>query len=48
MQATDRMRSEVGKVLEADDIAAAILFAVAQSEHVPVSEVIVVARGQRG
>ena len=48
MQATDRMRSEIGKVLEADDIAAAILHAVAQPSHVNVSEVMIVPRGQRG
>jgi clavulanate-9-aldehyde reductase len=48
MQATEKMRSEIGKVLEADDIAAAILYAVAQPSHVNVSEVMVVPRGQRG
>ena len=48
MQATEKMRSEIGKVLEADDIGAAILYAVAQPEHVNVSEVMVVPRGQRG
>ncbi len=47
MQATDKMKSQIGKVLESDDIAAAILYAVAQPEHVNVSELLVVPRGQR-
>jgi NADP-dependent 3-hydroxy acid dehydrogenase YdfG len=48
MQATDTMKAKIGKVLESDDIAAAILYAVSQPEHVNVSEVLVVPRGQRG
>ncbi|MDQ5808964.1 MAG: SDR family NAD(P)-dependent oxidoreductase [Actinomycetota bacterium] len=47
MQATDKMRQQIGKVLEADDIAAAILYVVSQPEHVNVSEVMVVPRGQQ-
>ena len=47
MQATEQMREKIGKVLEADDIAAAILYVVAQPEHVNVSEVMVVPRGQQ-
>ena len=47
MQATEKMKSEIGKVLEADDIAASILYAISQPEHVNVSEIMVVPRGQR-
>jgi clavulanate-9-aldehyde reducatase len=47
MQATEKMREQIGKVLEADDIAAAILYVVSQPEHVNVSEVMVVPRGQQ-
>ena len=47
MQATEKVREQIGKVLEADDIAAAILYAVSQPEHVNVSEIMVVPRGQR-
>jgi clavulanate-9-aldehyde reductase len=47
MQATERVRQEIGKVLEADDVAASILYAVSQPEHVNVSEIMVVPRGQR-
>ncbi|HEX8208192.1 MAG TPA: SDR family NAD(P)-dependent oxidoreductase [Solirubrobacteraceae bacterium] len=47
MQATEKMREEIGKVLESDDIAASILYAISQPEHVNVSEIMVVPRGQR-
>ena len=47
MQATEKMRQDIGKVLEADDIAASILYAISQPEHVNVSELMVVPRGQR-
>ncbi|HEX2085866.1 MAG TPA: SDR family NAD(P)-dependent oxidoreductase [Solirubrobacteraceae bacterium] len=47
MQATEKMREQIGKVLEAEDIAAAILYVVSQPEHVNVSEVMVVPRGQQ-
>ena len=47
MQATEKVREQIGKVLEADDIAAAILYVVSQPEHVNVSEVMVVPRGQQ-
>ena len=36
MQATEKYREEIGKVLEADDIAASILYAISQPEHVNV------------
>jgi hypothetical protein len=47
MQAIDKSIEKIGKVLESDDIAQAILYCVAQPEHVNVSEVMVVPRGQR-
>jgi NADP-dependent 3-hydroxy acid dehydrogenase YdfG len=47
MNATEKMRSQIGEVLTSEDIAEAILFAVAQPERVNVSEVLVVPRGQR-
>ena len=42
----DKMRDSVGKVLEADDIARAIVYAVAQPKHVSVNEVLVRPTGQ--
>ena len=47
MQATDKMKSQIGEVLSADDIAEAILYAVSQPERVNVSEILVVPRGTR-
>jgi clavulanate-9-aldehyde reductase len=47
MQATDKMREQIGKVLESDDIANSILYAISQPEHVNVSEIMVVPRGQQ-
>ena len=47
MQATERYREEIGKVLEADDIAASILYAISQPEHVNVGEIMIMPRGQR-
>jgi clavulanate-9-aldehyde reducatase len=47
MQAAEKMREQIGKVLEADDVAAAILYAISQPEHVNVSEIMVVPRGQQ-
>ena len=46
-QAIEKMQSQIGKVLESEDIADAILYALAQPEHVNVSEVLVVPTGQR-
>jgi NADP-dependent 3-hydroxy acid dehydrogenase YdfG len=41
MKAADRMREKIGKVLDAEDIAAAIVYAVQQPDHVDVAEVLV-------
>jgi clavulanate-9-aldehyde reducatase len=41
VEATQKMRDEIGKVLEAEDIAQAILYAVSQPEHVAINEVLV-------
>jgi clavulanate-9-aldehyde reducatase len=43
-----RNKEEIGKVLEADDIARAILYAVMQPEHVSINEVLVRPSGQVG
>jgi len=47
LERTQKMRDQIGQVLTAGDIASAILYAVTQPEHVNVSEVLVVPRGQR-
>jgi clavulanate-9-aldehyde reducatase len=47
IEATKTMREQIGKVLEADDIARAIVYVVAQPEHVNVNEVLVRPTGQR-
>ena len=41
VEATKKAREDIGKVLEARDIAQAILYAVSQPEHVAVNEVLV-------
>jgi clavulanate-9-aldehyde reducatase len=41
VEATKKFRDEIGKVLEAEDIADAILFAVSRPEHMSVNEVLV-------
>jgi NADP-dependent 3-hydroxy acid dehydrogenase YdfG len=41
VKATEKMQEDIGKVLEARDIAQAILYAVSQPEHVAVNEVLV-------
>ena len=41
VEATEKMREQVGKVLEARDIAEAILYVVSQPEHVAINEVLV-------
>jgi NADP-dependent 3-hydroxy acid dehydrogenase YdfG len=46
VEATQKMRDNIGKVLEADDIAQAILYAVSQPEHVSINEVLVRPTGQ--
>ena len=47
-QAMDKMLEQIGRPLQADDIAQAIVYALAQPEHVNVAEVLVVPRGQGG
>jgi NADP-dependent 3-hydroxy acid dehydrogenase YdfG len=46
VEATQKMRDDIGKVLEADDIAQAILYVVSQPEHVSINEVLVRPTGQ--
>ena len=41
VEATQKMRDDIGKVLEAEDIADAILYAVSRPEHMAVNEVLV-------
>ena len=41
VEATKKAREDIGKVLEADDIANAILYVVSQPEHVAINEVLV-------
>lgn len=45
-QAVEKMRGRIGDVLEAEDIAAGILYAVSQPERVNVSEVLIRPTGQ--
>jgi clavulanate-9-aldehyde reducatase len=45
-QATKKMRERIGKVLEAEDVAQAILYAVSQPDHVALNEILVRPRGQ--
>jgi NADP-dependent 3-hydroxy acid dehydrogenase YdfG len=47
MQATEQMREQIGEVLQAQDIAEAILYALAQPQHVSVNEVLVRPTKQR-
>jgi NADP-dependent 3-hydroxy acid dehydrogenase YdfG len=47
IEAIENMRKEVGKPLEADDIARSILYAVGEPDHVAVNEVLVRPAGQR-
>jgi NADP-dependent 3-hydroxy acid dehydrogenase YdfG len=46
VEATQKMRDDIGKVLEAEDIAQAILYAVSQPDHVSINEVLVRPTGQ--
>ncbi len=41
VEATQKMRDEIGQVLEAEDIADAILYAVSRPEHVGINEVLI-------
>jgi NADP-dependent 3-hydroxy acid dehydrogenase YdfG len=45
--AIEKSREDVGQVLSADDIARAILYALAQPQHVSVNEVLIRPTGQR-
>ena len=47
VEATKKMRDEIGEVLEAEDIANAILYVVSQPERVNINEVLVRPTGQR-
>jgi NADP-dependent 3-hydroxy acid dehydrogenase YdfG len=46
VEATQKMRDDIGKVLEAEDIAQAILYAVSQPDHVSINEMLVRPTGQ--
>jgi clavulanate-9-aldehyde reducatase len=46
-EAIEKFRSDIGTVLEAEDIARGILYTVAQPEHVNVNEVMIRPTGQR-
>ena len=46
VEATEKFRESIGTVLEASDIAEAILFALAQPKHVSVNEIMVRPTGQ--
>src|SRR3954463_13705961 len=48
VQTMEKSKEEIGKVLEAGDIARAILYAVQQPEHVSIKEVLVRPTGQAG
>ena len=41
VQATEQMREQIGELLQAEDIANAILYAVSQPQHVNVNEILV-------
>ena len=47
VEATEKMREDIGKVLEADDIARAIAYVLAEPEHVNINEVLIRPLGQR-
>jgi clavulanate-9-aldehyde reducatase len=47
LEAMENMRKEIGKPLEAEDIARSILYAVGEPEHVVINEVLVRPAGQR-
>jgi len=48
VETMEKNKEEIGKVLEADDIARAIVYAVTQPEHVSINEVLVRPTKQRG
>jgi NADP-dependent 3-hydroxy acid dehydrogenase YdfG len=47
-QGVAKMREQIGEVLEAEDIANAILYAVSQPAHVNVNEILIRPTGQQG
>jgi NADP-dependent 3-hydroxy acid dehydrogenase YdfG len=47
LEAAQKMREQTGQVLTADDIARAILFAVAQPAHMAINELLIRPTGQR-
>ena len=47
VDATKKMRDDIGKVLEAEDIARGILYAIGQAEHVNVNEILIRPTGQK-
>jgi NADP-dependent 3-hydroxy acid dehydrogenase YdfG len=47
VEATNKMREEIGDVLRAEDIAAAIVYAVGQPERVALNEILIRPTGQR-
>jgi NADP-dependent 3-hydroxy acid dehydrogenase YdfG len=47
LEAMENMRKEIGKPLEAEDIARSILYAVGEPEHVVINEMLVRPAGQR-
>jgi NADP-dependent 3-hydroxy acid dehydrogenase YdfG len=47
VEATEKMRQEIGDLLEAEDIARAILYAVSQPDHVAINEMLVRPTRQR-
>ena len=48
LEGMEKMRSQIGEILRAEDIANAILYAVSQPEHVGINEILVRPTGQRG
>ena len=46
LERMEKMKEEIGKVLEADDIANAIVYALAQPKHVSINEILVRPSGQ--
>lgn len=46
LEQIEKMRKQTGKVLEADDIANAIVYALSQPEHVSINEILVRPSGQ--
>ena len=46
-EATEKMREQIGEVLEAEDIADAIVYAVSQPDRVSINEILIRPTGQR-